>query len=86
MLVLFDKYAELLKSRFSDDFQEASFFHSFLPKAKSLEQIVSTDDYMPMAITSMDEYDKVVNVSWYTSDKSREDLVYVGVYLFYRPR
>ncbi|MCJ1424364.1 hypothetical protein MMC29_002252 [Sticta canariensis] len=58
LLVLFEKYAELLKRRFSDDFQE----------------IVSTDDYMPMAISKLDEYDKVVNVSWYMPDKSREDL------------
>lgn len=29
---------------------------------------------MPMAISKLDEYDKVVNVSWYTPDKSREEL------------
>ena len=55
LLTLFEKYAELLKRRFSDDFQE----------------IVSTDDYMPMPINKLDEYDKVVNVSWYTPDKDR---------------
>lgn len=33
---------------------------------------------MPMAISKLDEYDKVVNVSWYTPDKSREDLRYIG--------
>lgn len=32
---------------------------------------------MPMAISKLDEYDKVVNVSWYTPDKSREELRYV---------
>ncbi|KAG7007944.1 hypothetical protein G7Y79_00007g020690 [Physcia stellaris] len=58
LLTLFEKYAELLKRRFSDDFQE----------------VVSTDDYMPMPINKLDEYDKVVNVSWYTPDKAREDL------------
>ena len=58
LLKLFDKYAELLKRRFSDDFQE----------------IVSTDDYMPMPINKSDEYDKVVNVSWYTPDKPREEI------------
>ncbi|KAH8199432.1 hypothetical protein TruAng_006427 [Truncatella angustata] len=42
---LFDRYADLLKRRFSEDFQE----------------IVSTDDYMPMAINSREEYEKVVN-------------------------
>ncbi|KAI4168914.1 MAG: hypothetical protein LQ343_006036 [Gyalolechia ehrenbergii] len=60
LLTLFDKYAELLKRRFSDDFQE----------------IVSTDDYMPMPIHKADEYDKVVNVSWYTPEKAREELQY----------
>ncbi|KAL8971748.1 MAG: hypothetical protein Q9183_000904 [Haloplaca sp. 2 TL-2023] len=58
LMTLFDRYAELLKRRFSDDFQE----------------IVSTDDYMPMPIHKPDEYDKVVNVSWYTPEKSREEL------------
>ncbi|UKZ79289.1 hypothetical protein TrVFT333_007039 [Trichoderma virens FT-333] len=47
LLQLFDKYAQLLKRRFSEDFQE----------------IVSTDDYMPMAINSLSDYEKVINVS-----------------------
>jgi hypothetical protein len=58
---LFRRYAELLKKRFSDDFQE----------------IVSTDDYMPMPIQSLDEYDKVLNVSWYNPEKPREEQVYI---------
>ncbi|KAH0565793.1 hypothetical protein GP486_000812 [Trichoglossum hirsutum] len=58
LLTLFEKYAELLKKRFGDDFQE----------------IVQTDDYMPMPINNLDEYDRVVGVSWYTPDKNREDL------------
>ncbi|KAI9824819.1 MAG: hypothetical protein M1826_007241 [Phylliscum demangeonii] len=58
LLTLFEKYAELLKRKFSSDFQE----------------IVSSDDYMPMPITNLDQYDKVVNVSWYEPDKAREDL------------
>jgi hypothetical protein len=58
VLTIFDKYSQLLKKRFSEDFQE----------------IVSTDDYMPMPINSLDEYDKVVNVSWYTPEKKRSEL------------
>ncbi|OAR00360.1 hypothetical protein LLEC1_00294 [Akanthomyces lecanii] len=58
MLALFDKYAELLRRRFSEDFQE----------------IVSTDDYMPMAINSQEEFDKVLNVSWYTPDQDVENM------------
>ncbi|KAE8451834.1 hypothetical protein EG329_002674 [Mollisiaceae sp. DMI_Dod_QoI] len=66
LLKLFDKYAELLKKRFSEDFQE----------------IVSTDDYMPMPISNMEEYDKVINVSWFTPDKSREELTFPCVLPF----
>jgi hypothetical protein len=58
LLILFGKYSELLKERFSEDFLE----------------IVSTDDYMPMPINSLEEYDKVVSVSWYIPDKEREEL------------
>ncbi|KAK3357714.1 exocyst complex subunit Sec15-like protein [Lasiosphaeria hispida] len=65
-LTLFHKYAELLKRRFSEDFQE----------------IVSTDDYMPMAINSLEEYDKVLNVSWITQDKTPEELTFPCVLPF----
>ncbi|KAI1490835.1 exocyst complex subunit Sec15-like-domain-containing protein [Biscogniauxia mediterranea] len=66
LVTLFDKYAELLKRRFSEDFQE----------------IVSTDDYMPMAINTREEYDKVVNVSWFTQDKPIEELTFPCVLPF----
>ncbi|KAL2754714.1 hypothetical protein ACRALDRAFT_2043630 [Sodiomyces alcalophilus JCM 7366] len=56
LLVLFDKYAELLKRRFSEDFQE----------------IVSTDDYMPMAVNTREEYEKVLDVSWFPRDTRPE--------------
>lgn len=32
---------------------------------------------MPMPISNLDEYDKVVNVSWFTPDKPRDELSYV---------
>ena len=38
---------------------------------------MSTDDYMPMPISNLDEYDKVVNVSWFTPDIPRDELSYV---------
>ncbi|KAL1979530.1 hypothetical protein VTN96DRAFT_5592 [Rasamsonia emersonii] len=66
LLTLFGKYAELLKKRFSDDFQE----------------IVSTDDYMPMPIQNLEEFDKVINVSWYTPEKPREEQVFPCVLPF----
>ncbi|KAI9749631.1 MAG: hypothetical protein M1815_002375 [Lichina confinis] len=61
LLTLFKEYAELLKKRFGDDFQE----------------IVSTDDYMPMPVNNLEQYDKVVNVSWYVPEKEREEIMYV---------
>ncbi|KAM5362723.1 hypothetical protein ACJZ2D_012385 [Fusarium nematophilum] len=66
LLKLFDKYAELLKRRFSVDFQE----------------IVSTDDYMPMAINTSEEYEKVVNVSWFTQEKPVDQLTFPCVLPF----
>jgi exocyst complex component 6 len=36
---------------------------------------------MPMPINSLDEYDKVVNVSWYTPEKERSELEYVASHL-----
>ncbi|CCU77504.1 Exocyst complex component 6 [Blumeria hordei DH14] len=66
LLILFERYAALLKKGFSDDFQE----------------IVSTDDYMPMPINNLDEYDKVLNVSWFKPEKSRENLTFPCVLPF----
>ncbi|PHH67884.1 hypothetical protein CDD82_1033 [Ophiocordyceps australis] len=66
LLNLFNKYAELLKRRFSEDFQE----------------IVSTDDYMPMAINSREEYEKVINVSWFMQDQTPENLTFPCVLPF----
>ncbi|PSN71029.1 exocyst complex subunit Sec15-like protein [Corynespora cassiicola Philippines] len=66
LLTLFSKYSELLKARFAEDFLE----------------IVTTDDYMPMPINSVEEYDKVVTVSWYTPEKPREELTFPCVLPF----
>ncbi|PYI26572.1 putative exocyst complex component Sec15 [Aspergillus indologenus CBS 114.80] len=66
LLTLFEKYADLLKKRFSDDFQE----------------IVSTDDYMPMPIQTIEEYEKVLNVSWYNPEKPHEEQMFPCVLPF----
>jgi exocyst complex component 6 len=66
VLILFDKYAELLKQRFSEDFIE----------------IVSTDDYMPMPIQNAEEFEKVVNVSWYTPDRPAHEMTFPTVFPF----
>ncbi|KAI2637513.1 exocyst complex subunit Sec15-like-domain-containing protein [Xylaria nigripes] len=66
LVTLFNKYAVLLKQRFSEDFQE----------------IVSTDDYMPMAINTREEYEKVANVSWFTQEQPVEELTFPCVLPF----
>ena len=75
-LQIFKRYSQLLKQRFSDDFQEVALIWQRKQKYTNLWQIVSTDDYMPMPINTSEEYDKVVNVSWYSPEKDRRDLVY----------
>lgn len=74
LLVLFEKYAELLQERFSDDFHEVCIPCYWYKYIINLEQIVSTDDYMPMPIATLDEYEKVINVSWYTPEKTTAEL------------
>ncbi|RMD41464.1 hypothetical protein DV735_g3672, partial [Chaetothyriales sp. CBS 134920] len=66
LLTLFDRYAELLKQRFGEDFVE----------------IVSTDDYMPMPIQNAEEYEKVVNVSWYTPERPIDQITFPTVFPF----
>ncbi|KAL2270449.1 hypothetical protein VTJ83DRAFT_2633 [Remersonia thermophila] len=48
-LVLFNKYAEVLQRGFGEDFQE----------------IVSTDDYMPMTVRSPEDYERVLSASFF---------------------
>jgi hypothetical protein len=66
VMTIFKKYSQILKDRFSEDFQE----------------IVATDDYMPMPIHNAEEYNKVVNVSWYTPEKPVEELKFPCVLPF----
>ncbi|KAL7273677.1 Rab GTPase-binding exocyst subunit S15 [Rhizina undulata] len=58
LLIIFRKYSELLKTEFSKDFKA----------------IMTKDDYMPMPIATQEEYDNVVNVSWYQPDKDRNQI------------
>jgi hypothetical protein len=66
VLNIFEKYAQILKHRFSTDFEE----------------VVATDDYMPMAINSLQEYNQVVDVSWYIPDKDPNQLKFPCVLPF----
>ncbi|GAO13234.1 hypothetical protein UVI_02025820 [Ustilaginoidea virens] len=45
-----------------------------LPHLRSDADIVSTDDYMPMAINSREEYEKVINVSWFIQAQSIDEV------------
>ncbi|GAB7343649.1 hypothetical protein MBLNU457_1641t1 [Dothideomycetes sp. NU457] len=56
ILKLFEEYSRLLKAKCSEDFAE----------------LVSADDYMPMPINNPDDYEKVMNVSWYTPEDEQE--------------
>ena len=76
-LNIFEKYAELLKRRFSDDFAEVGANETLALDLLIIRQIVSTDDYMPMPIDNAEQFDKVISVSWYTPEKPREELKYV---------
>jgi hypothetical protein len=66
LLTLFYKYAELLKKKFSDDFQE----------------VVTIDDYRPMTVTSMEEYENVVKISWFNQERPPEGLTFPVVLPF----
>ncbi|KAG5513192.1 hypothetical protein PMAC_001562 [Pneumocystis sp. 'macacae'] len=57
-LSLFETYSRLLKAQFSKDF----------------EQIVADDDYMPIVINNMEDYQKVLNVSWYKPNESLDTI------------
>lgn len=76
-MTLFEKYADLLKKRFSDDFQEVNYAITIPAAVLTHFEIVSTDDYMPMPIQSPEEFIKVLNVSWYHPEKPVEEQVYV---------
>lgn len=66
LLDIFEKYAELLKKQYSD----------------ILEKIVTDDDYMPMPIGNYEDYDNILEASWYTPDKPREELTFPCVLPF----
>ncbi len=60
-LVLFHKYAGLLQRRFGETFQD----------------IVSTDDYMPLTIKSPAEYDKMFSATEPIDGIPRGEVKYV---------
>ncbi|KAK4135487.1 exocyst complex subunit Sec15-like protein [Trichocladium antarcticum] len=65
-LVLFHKHAELLQHSFSENFKS----------------ILSADDYMPMTILSPEAYDDVLSVTWFTDDRSPDELTFPTVLPF----
>jgi hypothetical protein len=67
LLTLFQKYSELLKRKFSVEFENVSTYSLGLPDNM---QIVGSDDYMPMPINTTEEYDNIMRVCWYFPDKA----------------
>ncbi len=61
-LVLFHKYAESLQRRFGEKFQE----------------VVSTDDYMPLTIKSRTDYDKIFSTTEPVDGILRGEVKYVS--------
>jgi len=61
-LVLFYKYAELLKRRFGENFQ----------------LIVSTDDYMPMPVPNREQYEQVLDATWFVDERPPEEIRYAS--------
>lgn len=55
-MAAFHRYADRIKTRFTEDFVE----------------IFSTDDYMPMPIDDQEEYDRVLDSCWYEPPESRK--------------
>ena len=45
-------------------------------------KIVSTDDYMPMAIASLEEYENVVSISWYKPERQPSEIQFPCVFPF----
>lgn len=54
-MTAFDKYAAIFKARFTEDFNE----------------LMASDDYMPMTIANQKEYDYVLDFSWYVPSSTR---------------
>ena len=66
LMSLFEKYVHLVKRRWVDD----------------LAEILNTDDYMPMSVATIEDYDKVIDDVWYEPDIQREDLKFPVVLPF----
>lgn len=66
LMNIFQKHILVLKKRTSEDFTE----------------IVESDDYMPMPINNLEEYDKIIEVGWYVPDKERNEMSFPCVMPF----
>lgn len=77
-MTLFERHTNLLKRRASEDFHEVIdpclSHQSLVTFADQNVQIVATDDYMPMPISTLEEYDKIIDLGWYVPDTEREDI------------
>lgn len=66
LMNIYQKHVNVLRKRTAEDFTE----------------IVDSDDYMPMPINNIEEYDKIIEVGWYVPDKERSEMVFPCVLPF----
>ena len=66
LMKVYQKHILVLKKRYAEDFSE----------------IGTSDDYMPMPINNLEEYDKIIEVGWYVPDKDRSEITFPCVMPF----
>jgi len=76
LLKLFDKYSELLKTHFKRDFlavriPQSSKTEGAPPGLTKNAKIMQNDDYMPMTVNNLAEYDEIMDIVWYKEDRDR---------------
>lgn len=63
LITLFERYSELLRRKFSSDFDQASHGPYWSGRVLIL-QIVQEDDNQPMMVNDAEEFEQVAGVCW----------------------
>jgi len=78
LLSLFKKYTALLHRRCSDEFQLVSGRHTTEVTCITHQiQIVNADDYMPMTVNDLEQYDDIIDAGFYVSGINRDEITSV---------
>lgn len=82
LTTLFERYSDLLRRKFSTDFDQVStLFSNALQRHTSIgltEQIIQEDDNQPMAVNDQEEFDQVVGVCWLPTGEMEMLAMYVN--------